>query len=79
MKTRTFISFILFCFLLPAMASPDDKTVFNIRSFGAVGDGTNLDSPAIDRAILAAAEAGFLPEERRSALVVGLKKELKIG
>jgi polygalacturonase len=58
MKTRTFAIFISFCFLLSAIASPDDKTIFNIRSFGAVGDGTNLDSPAINRAILAASEAG---------------------
>ena len=58
MKTRTFAIFISFCFLLSAIASPDDKTIFNIRSFGAVGDGTNLDSPAINRTIQAASEAG---------------------
>jgi polygalacturonase len=34
------------------------QNYFNIRSFGAVGDGTNLDSPAIDKAINAAADAG---------------------
>ncbi len=33
-------------------------TFFNVRDFGAVGDGKNLDSPAIDRAIDAAAKAG---------------------
>jgi len=38
-------------------ASPD-QNVFNVRSFGAVGDGKNLDSPAINQAISAAAEAG---------------------
>jgi polygalacturonase len=58
MKTRTFAIFISFCFLLPAIASPDDKTTFNVRSFGAVGDGKNLDSPAIDRAIQATSAAG---------------------
>ncbi len=35
-----------------------ERTVFNVRSFGAIGDGKNLDSPAIDRAIQAAAQAG---------------------
>ncbi|MGA9451723.1 MAG: glycoside hydrolase family 28 protein [Verrucomicrobiia bacterium] len=58
MKTRAFVIFIPLCFLLSAFASPDGKTVFNVRSFGATGDGTNLDSPAINQAILAASEAG---------------------
>ena len=57
MKTCTFIVFIFFCFLVSVFASPADQTVFNVRSFGAVGDGTNLDSPAINRAILAASAA----------------------
>ncbi len=34
------------------------QNYFNVRSFGAVGDGKRLDSPAIDKAIHAAAEAG---------------------
>jgi len=34
------------------------KNFFNVRDYGAVGDGKNLDSPAIDKAINAAAEAG---------------------
>ncbi len=58
MKTRTFTLFISFCLLLPAIASSRDKTTFNVRSFGAVGNGKHLDSPAINRAILAAAKTG---------------------
>jgi len=58
MKSYAPAVFISFCFLLPAIASPDDKMISNIRSFGAVGDGTNLDSPAINRTIQAASEAG---------------------
>jgi polygalacturonase len=58
MKTRAFAIFISLCFLLSAIASPDDKTVFNVRDFGAVGDGTNLDGPAINQAIQAASQAG---------------------
>ncbi len=34
------------------------ENVFNVESFGAAGDGKNLDSPAINKAIDAAAEAG---------------------
>src|SRR3954470_5963655 len=39
-------------------ADSGDKLFFNVRSYGAVGDGKNLDSPAIDKAIQAAADAG---------------------
>ncbi|HWC60958.1 MAG TPA: glycosyl hydrolase family 28-related protein, partial [Verrucomicrobiae bacterium] len=39
-------------------ADGGDKSYFNVRNFGAVGDGKNLDSPAIDKAIQAAAGAG---------------------
>ncbi len=39
-------------------AAAPGQNVFNVRDFGAVGDGNNLDSPAIDRAIDAAAKAG---------------------
>lgn len=40
---------------VPAAAA---ENVFNVRAFGAVGDGRNLDSPAIDKAIASAAAAG---------------------
>ena len=39
-------------------AETSSQNYFNVRSFGAVGDGKNLDSPAIDRAIDACAQAG---------------------
>jgi len=59
------VVFISLCFLASAFASPGGKTVFDVRDFGAMGDGTNLDSPAIDRAIQAAAQFGggtiFIP------------------
>ncbi len=35
-----------------------DRAGYNVRAFGAVGDGKHLDSPAINRAIAACAEAG---------------------
>ena len=42
----------------PAHTASGKRSGFNIRSFGAVGNGTNLDNPAIDRAIQAASAAG---------------------
>jgi polygalacturonase len=39
-------------------AQTDPARVFDIRAFGAVGDGVTIDSPAINRAIAAAARAG---------------------
>ena len=41
----------------PAKASPA-PAYFDVRSFGAAGDGKTLDTPAIDKAIEAAAAAG---------------------
>ena len=38
--------------------TPALTRIFNIRDFGATGDGRTLDSPAINRAILAAAATG---------------------
>ncbi|MGA2263163.1 MAG: glycosyl hydrolase family 28-related protein, partial [Acidobacteriota bacterium] len=38
--------------------SPTDRAAYNVRSFGAVGDGKNLDSPSINQAIEACAKAG---------------------
>src|ERR1700742_284984 len=39
-------------------ADAPDKSFYNVRNYGATGDGKNLDSPSIDKAIQAAADAG---------------------
>ena len=49
--------FLCLCGILNA-AETAGQNYFNVRAFGALGDGKNLDSPAIDKAIGAAAEAG---------------------
>jgi polygalacturonase len=61
MKPNSFqkiISALTVCFCLLAVGALAGQNAFNVRDFGAVGDGTNLDSPAIDKAINTAAEAG---------------------
>src|ERR1035438_1506090 len=63
MKTKSISAVRIFTLLLclgslARAAGPADQNVFNVRSFGAVGDGKNLDSPAIDKAIAAAADVG---------------------
>ncbi|MCC6819514.1 MAG: glycoside hydrolase family 28 protein [Verrucomicrobia subdivision 3 bacterium] len=48
---------LIFCGLLNA-AELDGNNYFNVRNYGAVGDGKNLDSPAVDKAVQAASAAG---------------------
>lgn len=45
-------------FLAAVQSGRSAGTSFNVRDFGAVGDGKNLDSPAINQAIATAAQAG---------------------
>ena len=50
---------VLFCACgALSAAEPAGGNFFNVRDYGAVGDGKSLDSPAIDQAIAAAAKAG---------------------
>ncbi len=51
---------LLFCSSIAQtnVLSPANSTIFNVRDFGAIGDGKKLDSPAIDKAIEACAKAG---------------------
>lgn len=47
-----------FGFAQSAKASPNNAGVYDVRAFGATGDGKTIDTPAINRAIDAAAAAG---------------------
>jgi polygalacturonase len=43
---------------LSALADSETGNTFNVKTFGATGDGTTLDSPSINKAIDACAQAG---------------------
>jgi polygalacturonase len=60
MKQDNLLAIIGFTFLTIATVGVQaaDSATFNVRDFGAAGDGTNLDSPAINKAIEAAVAAG---------------------
>ncbi len=54
----TFAALLLVPLAALRAASAPGQNYFSVRDFGAVGDGHTLDSPAIDKAIAAAATAG---------------------
>ncbi len=60
MKTRIFLLICSIAVLAPKSASlqADASGVYNIRTFGARGDGKTLDTPAVNKAIEAAVAGG---------------------
>lgn len=69
------------CFQAPAQGN-DKPLVYDVRSFGAAGDGTTLDTSAINRAISAAAEAGggtiFFPAGTYLSFSLHLKSHITL-
>ncbi|MBC8096977.1 MAG: glycoside hydrolase family 28 protein [Akkermansiaceae bacterium] len=63
-------------------ASPDSATVYNVRAFGAKGDGTTLDSDAINKAIETAASRGggtvYLPAGTYLSFSIRLKSHISL-
>jgi polygalacturonase len=60
-QSLNFLLLGAFLTIAPGLVRASDAATgdsFNVRNYGAVGDGTNLDSPAINKAIEAAAAAG---------------------
>jgi polygalacturonase len=52
------LSAVVFSAAISAAPAGQNLNFFNVRDFGATGNGTNLDSPAINQAITACAQAG---------------------
>jgi polygalacturonase len=65
-----------------ACAQSTQPTVYDVRKFGATGDGKTLDSPAINRAIEAAAERGggtvYLPAGDYLSTSIRLKNDIAL-
>ena len=65
-----------------ATSSPGAARVFDVRAYGAVGDGRTIDSPAINRAIEAADSAGggtvYLPPGRYASYSIRLRSHITL-
>ena len=77
MKKLTLILFLLVFAYVSSTAA-----VFNVRDFGAKGDGKTIDSPAINQAILAADSAGggtiYIPAGNYMSYSIRLKSNITI-
>lgn len=78
MKHTLFLLLALLVSQLSAAAGP----TYNIRDFGAVGDGQTIDSPAINRAIEVAAEQGggvvYVPAGTYACYSIRLKSRIHL-
>ena len=79
---RRILGLLALCGSLLAHAATGAKSVFNVRDFGAVGDGAALDTGALNRAIGAAAAAGggtvYLPPGKYLTGTVELKSHVTL-
>lgn len=86
MKTRytrlLFVAALFTASLSFAAAQSSHPSLFNVKQFGAVGDGKNLDSKAINNAIDAAADAGggtvFIPAGNYLSGSIRLKSNISL-
>ncbi|MGY3055133.1 polygalacturonase [Pedobacter sp. UYEF25] len=83
MKKLILLSLALCLYLVTVKAQIQDAPgIYNIKSYGAIGDGKNLDSKAINSAIDAAAKAGggmvYLPAGNYLSGSIRLKSNLSL-
>ena len=80
MRHYALLFLLISWFIQPAAAVP--PTGFNVRDFGATGDSTTIDSPAINRAIAAAAKAGggtvFFPAGKYLSYSIRLQSHISL-
>jgi len=80
--TRLVVGLLLVCAGEPARATRQVPAVYDVRGFGARGDGTSVDSDAINKAIDAAAAAGGgivdLPAGRYLSFSIRLKSHVTL-
>jgi polygalacturonase len=66
----------------PSSSGPSSPAVFNVRNYGAIGDGKALDSKAINAAIEAASAAGggtvYLPAGTYASYSIRLKSHISL-
>ena len=74
-------SFLCSCLLASLLYGNDGKINFNVKDFGALGDGRHLDSKAINKAIDAAAKAGggtvFFPAGNYNFVTIDSKSAMQ--
>ncbi|HVU35510.1 MAG TPA: glycoside hydrolase family 28 protein [Opitutaceae bacterium] len=80
MKSLLFCA--LFCAALPASAAVAPRAWYNVRDYGATGDGRTLDTSALNRAVRACAAAGggtvYLPPGAYLSGTVELKSHVAL-
>jgi polygalacturonase len=78
---KTLVYLLVFVFTINA-AGAKDKSIYNVKDYGAKGDGVNLDSKAINAAIDAAANAGggevYLPAGNYLSGAIHLKSHIAL-
>lgn len=81
-----FLSFIIFLlsgfYIMLNAQSKEINSTYNIRNYGAIGDGKNLDSPSINKAIEEASKAGggtvFVPAGTYLSGSIRLKSNINL-
>lgn len=81
-NSRTVASFFVILLLCASAALQASAKVYNVRDFGATGNGHTLDTPAVNKAIEAAAEAGggtvFFPSGTYLCFSIHLKSDVTL-